>query len=337
MTTIQTGFDDVLGAEMSYPEIDFEENGDDDDIDIDIDLETGHNDEDYMLDDVHSDAGNEGAVLGNDDVMIDDEHVSYPMDDIDIVQEEHADNLQMEDADLSDLPAPGSTNPEINTVDGEKAALFTTGLDGSSEAVMNEPDHREGPLRGPQVEDTLEDHTLSDGTEVSSKRREFADSKLSPPTSPVAHDHGALEGTDQQASSLRPDNNLSLNADTGNDGPIDTIIVSEGTIIAGQTEGEIDDKSGQGHSIIPAAERVLVVYRDAEYSLVSISETDDPDSFFFKDADLIQGSLADLLAGLREVIHDDLGPEDELCLAIEDLGIEISEVSLLQPYCGYLF
>jgi hypothetical protein len=329
MTTVQADFHNILSAEMSYQEIDFVEHVGDNDIDIDIDLETGQNDEDYILDDVRSDAGNEETVVGNDDVMVDDENVSYPMDDVDIVQEEHVDNLHMED--VSEMPVSDSINPGIENPDVEKVALLTSSLDDPSEAVMDEPDSRKDPLRDLETEHVAEDRTLNERTEISSKRREQGDSGLSPPTSPIEHDHSTQEGTDPPASSFRPDHITSVNADTDKESPTDTVFTSDVAAIAGQTPNEIGFKAGRGDDIILTAENVIVVYREAEYSLISTSDSDDPDSFFLKDSELIKGSLAALLAGLREVIYDDLGPEDELCLSVDDLGIEISEVRLFHP------
>lgn len=327
MTTVQTGFHNLFPVDMSYDEIDFAEHLGDDDIDIDIDLETGQNDEDYILEDVNSDAGNEEAVISNDDVMIDDENVSYPMDDVDALQEEH---IEMEDADLSDIPATELNNPGIDTsVEGD-APLYSTGLDEASETVLDESHPHEVPLRDIEAEQIPGDQTLVEETEFPGKRRVNADSTLSPPSSPIQRDRGAQIGADQHVPPSDPGYKPSFNAGRGDRDPTDSVAVSEIATVAGQTQDGLEVKSSKGDNIMLAAERVIVIYRDAEYALFSSSESDDPDTFFLKDGNLVNGSLADLLAGLREVIHGDLGSEDELCLAVEDLGIEISEVSLHQ-------
>jgi hypothetical protein len=327
MTTIQTGIHNLLSIDMSYDEIDFAERLGDDDIDIDIDLETGQNDEDYILEDVNSDVGHEEVVIGNDDVMIDDENVSYPMDDVDTLQEEH---IEMEDADLSDMPGTALINPGIDTTLGGNAPLYSTGLGEASEAVIDESHPHEEPLKDVEAEQTPEDQTLVEERDSSDKRRANADSTLSPPISPVQRDPHTQTGADQHIPPFDPTYSPSFNAGSGNQDPTDPVAASETGTLAGQTKDELEFKSSKVGSTMLAAEKVIVIYRDVEYALFSSSESDDPDTFFLKDGNLVNGSLADMLAGLREIIHEDLGSEDELCLAVEDLGMEISEVSLHQ-------
>lgn len=324
MTTVQKGFHSLFSVNMSYDEIDFAERVGDDDIDIDIDLETGQNDEDYILEDVNSDGGHEEAVISNDDVMIDDENVSYPMDDVDALQEEH---IEMEDADLFDIQASGPTNPGTDTTLRENAVLYRASLDNPSETVIDGLHSPEEPLRDIEAEQIPGDQPLIEETEFSGKRSGHADSTLSPPASPAQHESHTQIGTDQHASPSDPGYSHPFNAGPGSQDPTDPVVSSEIATVAGQTQDELEVKSGKSDSVMLAAEKVIVIYRDAEYGLFSSSESDDPDTFFLKDGNLVNGSLADLLAGLREVIHEDLGSEDELCLAVEDLGIEISEVS----------
>jgi len=312
---------------MSYDEIDFTERLGDDDIDIDIDLETGQNDEDYILEDVNSDAGHDEAVISNDDVMIDDENVSYPMDDVDTLHEEH---IEMEDADLSDMPATELANPGVDTTLRGNAPLYSTGLDEASETVIDESHSHEEPLRDTEAEQIPGDQTLVEETEFPGKTSSNADSTFSPPISPIQRDPRAEIGADQHIPISDPTYSPSFNTVPGNQDPTDPVTASEIATVAGQSQDELEVKSGRVGSTMQAAEKVIVIYRDAEYALFSSSESDDPDTYFLKDGTLVNGSLAGLLAGLREVIHEDLGSEDELCLAVEDLGIEISEVSLHQ-------
>jgi hypothetical protein len=328
MTTIQTGFHNLFSVDMSYEEIDFAERLGDDDIDIDIDFETGQNDEDYILEDVNSDVGHEEAVISNDDVMIDDENVSYPMDDIDAVQEEH---IEMEDADVSDIPVTELNKAGIDTTLDGNAPLYSAGLDEASETVIHELLPQEEHLRDIEAQQISGDRTLIEETEFPEKSIN-ADSTLSPPIHPIQHEPDAQIGADLHIPPSDPAYSPSFNADTGNQDPTDPVAASEIAAVAGQTQDELEVKSGKDHSTMLVAEKIIVVYRSAEYALFSSSESDDPDTFFLKDGNLVNASLADLLAGLREIIHEDLGSEDELCLAVEDLGIEISEVSLHQPF-----
>jgi hypothetical protein len=324
MTAFHSDLPNILSVDMSYDEIDFAERLGEDDIDIDIDLETGQNDEDYILEDVKSDAGHEEAFIVNDDVMIDDENVSYPMDDVDNVQEEH---IEMQDADLSDMPATGFNNAGIDNdlgrndppLPADVAAsetvideLYSHGL--SSEVIENE----HVPVKQDLVEETV----------VSDKRTMNADSTLSPTTFPSQQDTGGHIGADSHLPITDPGYSTSFKADPSNEDATDSVAISGTSTATGRIEDGSEVQAANADSILLAVEKVIVVYRDAEYALCSLSESDDPDTFFLKDASLVTGSLAGLIAGFREVIQEDLGPEDELCLTAEDLGIEISEVGL---------
>ncbi|RDW84575.1 hypothetical protein BP6252_02165 [Coleophoma cylindrospora] len=78
---------------------------------------------------------------------------------------------------------------------------------------------------------------------------------------------------------------------------------------------------------IPAAQKVVVIYQTMEYALFSTSDSEDPDSFFLSDMSVCDKSIAELFAALREIIVEDLADEDELCMTIEDLSLEMDEVS----------
>ncbi|RDW60007.1 hypothetical protein BP5796_11613 [Coleophoma crateriformis] len=78
---------------------------------------------------------------------------------------------------------------------------------------------------------------------------------------------------------------------------------------------------------IPAAQKVVVIYQTMEYALFSTSDSEDPDSFFLSDTSVCDKSIAELFAALREIIIEDLADEDELCMTIEDLSLEMDETS----------
>ncbi len=325
MTTVQKGYRNLLSGKMSYDEIDFAERLGDDDIDIDIDFETGQNDEDYILEDVDSDIGHEEAVIGNDDAMIDDENVSYPMDDVDALQEEH---IEMEDADLSDVPATELNNPGIDNTLEENAPLHLVGFDEASETVIVELDSLEEPSRYIEPEKVLGEQAFTEEKLIPVERTVNANSTLSPPTSPIQSDPGANIGDDQRFPPSDVAHSPSFGTGSANEDSNDLVAPSEIAAATEQMQGEQQVKSSEDDSIMLSAKKVIVIYQDVEYTLCSSSESDDPDTYFLKDGNLVNGPLANLLAGLREVIHEDLGSEDELCLVAEDLGIEISEVSL---------
>ena len=80
---------------------------------------------------------------------------------------------------------------------------------------------------------------------------------------------------------------------------------------------------------------IIVTWRDTEYTLFSSSELDDPDTFFLSDYSIIHNPLSSFFEAIREVIHEELADEDELCLAVESLGLEAEEVSF--PYSPFAY
>ncbi|KAG9233606.1 hypothetical protein BJ875DRAFT_484989 [Amylocarpus encephaloides] len=72
---------------------------------------------------------------------------------------------------------------------------------------------------------------------------------------------------------------------------------------------------------------VTMVWQNAEYTLFPRLESDDPDSFFLSDQKILERPLNDFLQSIRDVIREEITDEDELCMAIEDLGLEIEETS----------
>lgn len=72
---------------------------------------------------------------------------------------------------------------------------------------------------------------------------------------------------------------------------------------------------------------VVIVWRSTEYSLFPKSEFDDPDTFFLSDPSILEQPIGDFLQSIRDVIHEELEEEAELCMAVEDLALEIEEVS----------
>jgi hypothetical protein len=71
---------------------------------------------------------------------------------------------------------------------------------------------------------------------------------------------------------------------------------------------------------------IVVAWQSNEYSLFPKSESDDPDSFFLSDLEIIERPLGEFLQSMRSVISEELQDEDELCMAIGDLGLEFEEV-----------
>ncbi len=98
------------------------------------------------------------------------------------------------------------------------------------------------------------------------------------------------------------------------------------TVSGGNNEAATSGPLDRKHDF-PISHDVIVVYRAVEYALFGTSGSDDPDSFFLSDVSITQKPLSDFFKAIREVIHEDLGDEDELCISVEDLGLETEEVS----------
>ncbi|KLU87606.1 hypothetical protein MAPG_06603 [Magnaporthiopsis poae ATCC 64411] len=85
---------------------------------------------------------------------------------------------------------------------------------------------------------------------------------------------------------------------------------------------EVDDQASDEFSARP---HVRIQHRNTTYSLFSGSTSDDPYSFFFSDLEALEHPLSQFLAGLREVLSDEITPDEELLIRIDGLGLEFAE------------
>ncbi|KAL8304250.1 hypothetical protein RB600_007600 [Gaeumannomyces tritici] len=85
---------------------------------------------------------------------------------------------------------------------------------------------------------------------------------------------------------------------------------------------EIDD---QGSNEFSSRPEVQIRYRDTTYSLFSTSKSDDPYSFFFSDLEALEHPLSQFLAGLREVLSDEITPDEDVLIRIDGLGLEFAD------------
>lgn len=328
MTAIQTGTYNTLSVNMADDDVGLSsehlEHAGNDDIDIDIDLLTAQQDEDFILEDVETDRSLEDAAVGNDDIMQDEENASYQMDDVDILQDEHVENLQMEDAYQSKAPGADFFSTEMGHNQGDVPENYI-GLNGASEAAMDDLTNHATFFREVEDEQVLEVHGVSDTDLVKTRKTEIFEL---PPQLPVSEESLTSEG--------QPEGQL-LSVGPRTTSPKGTEPSVQDQTGHGTVSGLVDPIAQGQDGVDPAADqernvpqlRVIVLWRDAEYDLTAVSDGDDPDSFFLQDVKLIKEPFPSFLAALREVVLDELDPEDELCLTIEDLGLEVSEVSLL--------
>jgi hypothetical protein len=322
MTTIQTTFAHEPPVKMADDSMEisseFGQNASDDDIDIDFDLAAGQNDEDYILEDVKSDVGLDGnytvspQAAANDDPMVDDEHTSYVMDDVDFIPE---DNLYYQQTDV-DVSGMGTSNLSVvSRNDSEDGGRMPE----RAWDRLREPD------APPRDADKQEDST-ADTVTLEGEVPEGQVPAVSPPTSPLQDKVSAQEDSGSEAFPLigepKTDSNTDYSKDhtseVGNDPDVDN------TTVQRNDEPQILSNHEEKGNL--AAINTIVVYRDAEYALISSSEADDPDSFFLKDDTVTKMPLASFFSALRGVLIDDLAPEDELCLTFEELGLEVIEV-----------
>jgi hypothetical protein len=315
----------------------------DEDIDIDIDLTAGHVDEDYVLEDAVSYATfvdnfhfQPYSVAGNDDLMVDEEDESYRMNEI--------------DTDLVANVGSQSMANETSTTSFTATDVPTSYLD-----EREDPDHFEDALtKEPEVTGEQKNATSAATTEVDVQNIEVpashedesylnkvntTETEVSPaddankesrPATPSDHSPRAtsIEHPKSPSDSLPQSANDSPNHPASKNN-LDTSTSDEHGEVLYESQ---DPHPTDGSNAVPVIPEILVFYQNTEYALFSTSESDDPDSFFLSDLSIIDAPVANFLKAIRDVIHEDLADEDELCLSMGDLGIEVAEVSCLPPF-----
>jgi hypothetical protein len=93
------------------------------------------------------------------------------------------------------------------------------------------------------------------------------------------------------------------------------------------SEANINRENTIKDNIITTGPEVVVAWQSNEYLLFPKSESDNSDSFFLSDLGIIERPLSEFLLSIREVLSEELQDEDELCMAVGDLGLEFEEVS----------
>jgi hypothetical protein len=338
-TELQTAFAELPNMADDSMEISSElgQNGEDD-IDIDIDLPAGPVDEDYILEDARSEADVDNNTHGRvDDVMVDDDNNSYTMDDAEL-DDTHIQDVHIQDAqdELAGVPEDTAfTSTALRDMDTVEHEIMTSHeVDVPSNMGGEENSHPEVASPKEAISHTLEPSNVVDvnqAVEVSTND----DRTVSPPKSSDAVEAGATSNNLSAAHELPLDDDQDGQASTEDqvsieghkDGPnaveehLETDIATRST----------DDSSNYGESSI-IERQITVLYQNTEYDLFSSSESDDPDSFFLTERSIIHEPITTFLASLKEVIQEDASADDELCLAMDDLALELSEVRLYCPY-----
>jgi hypothetical protein len=295
------------------------------DIDIDIDLTGGQVDEDYVLEDAEPDAG-------QDDPMVDEDDASFPMDDADLIQDE--DNQNMDD-DITEMPSMATSDLSNNNSTGIK----TTDTLSFGEDVLNREPELIWDL--PEVpNEHIEDATvLQPDSEVT-----FPDGEGAYPANRITRK--AQESTVMRSSqSAKPRSPASIATGEPIQSPTSTVLGApdsgnstsnhpdpdlDATSVSGEPSNELELTSSDHINAVSLSRKVVVVYQSTEYALFSASASDDPDAYFLSDLSFTEKPLVDLFAAIRNVIHEDLSADDELCVSVEDLGLEFNEVSFAE-------
>lgn len=314
-----------------------------DDIDIDIDLTSGQIDEDDMLQDALTSAeyGNGfpqrlSPEMHHDDVMADDDNASYQMEDADLVHDEVEEIIETEVAmaDPFQAMSAGDGNTVVYTEEHEIGSFFDQPgndetLVGDALHVSEDISHYETVASAPEdvvpQEDILpiDESTFQEVPGVGKDESYHESHHESHDSTPPSHSPtpAAEEPRSPPASISGPDSAILTHK-------------SNDTIPETDHNSSHDDSSkhDEPHSVertydLTNAYAMKVVYQSVEYALFSTSESDDPDSFFLSDIAIMEKPLSDFFMAIREIIHDDLADEDELCLSIEDLGLETEEAS----------
>ncbi|RFU31040.1 hypothetical protein B7463_g5335, partial [Scytalidium lignicola] len=314
-------------------------NAGDEDIDIDIDFTTGQTDEDYILEDVEPHGDFEDGLQHNtlldantDDLMIDEDDNSYIMDDADV----DPDGGQME-SETVEMPY-AAEDAAINPFpDMDPEALLEHPADNSvqgPEILWEQTQQAEGLLAVVEAE-----------TGTGDLNREFDQNEDNVQgASPKEITNNAEDTTETHQSQESINVNLSNEADNGRPPNLTEAVVevhsptnneedgSHPQSIQGEVfteEGDNGENNNQvevGKEVSPVP-NIRVVYQATEYALFSTLDNDDPDSYFLSDVLIMQKPLSTFFSSIREIIQEDLSDEDELCLAVEILGLETDERS----------
>lgn len=310
------------------------------DIDIDIDFSAGQADEDDILQDAQSNAdyGNEFSLqqspMHQDDPMIDDDSTSYQMEDADFIPDDALQNTELEPMSFAsgDIPLGSAvtavTHSEEHDIKLYEEDQLTSDV-ADRESISIPQDESQGHIAADAAEGSSEQIDYSSTSQALDNRGgNFANEDLQP-----AHDldppyHSPAVAQEESTNSVA----VSKPSPTSPPHEVHALVTSP------RRQSPVGSPSMQESSSANLTldaltdRKVKVIYQSIEYALFAASDSDDPDSFFLRDVTVMGKPLDQFFQAIREIILDDLSPEDELCLNIDDLGLEIEEVSGLQHY-----
>jgi hypothetical protein len=318
--------------------------GGDEEIDIDIDFGTAPADEDYAIEDAASHTGfadglqpQASQAVGNDDLMIDEDNPSYPMDGEDLVLDDDDHKMEQEAASMS-FAMGGDSSHFVADEDVETSQVPEIPSSAEGGIMWDEPEFpkstvHESDLHG-DSEQTL--HQEEEYGEQLEHEDESNEQDVEEPTTFIS-EHASRTSTPQKGTSYSSTAQEPRSPATSVPGAAavspehitkDFVPISSPHSVTGGTNNTTNFVAANDVSSFTAAPEINVVYQSSEYTLFSKTETDDPDSFFLSDATILEKPLGEFFHAMRDVIQDDLGDEEELCMSVEDLGLELEEVCL---------
>jgi hypothetical protein len=308
----------------------------DEDIDIDIDFTAGHTDEDHILEDVgtHEEMQDDvqiqvGSTFMQDEEMVDEDNLSYQMDDADLLHDEdtqvgEGDTLLFQaDTHLHQTDYTAILTPQPEEIEDQETLdlhslhdveVEPEGLPATAHVVDNDSHQDPVPesdnVSAPRGEDMADDQLQHDTRQPSPSDNAYDATKVEEPRSPPISDAKSVGSPPEF---IPNSEDLEQEIADGNPQEEDAYDVVES-----HTSDNVNPTS--------IAPLIIVSWDGKEYPLFSSSDSDDPDTYFLSDTAILEKSLVVFLQAIRGVIQADLGDEDELVFSVDDLGLETSEV-----------
>lgn len=321
----------------------------DEDIDIDIDFTTGHADEDYILEDAmpHQTVDNSflfeaSPVAVNDDLMVDEEDETYHANEVnaDFIPDDQ--NQSMADENAA-VPFTNASRPEayleeheiLDADHFEVASIKETGIADHEDATHDSPVNRDLQPQDHHELTAPDDGHINVGVTAEPEPEAEAEAEAEAPTakSDETNPRPASPHLSPDTSILREEPHVQLNVFPEQTDETSKHISGDDhldAVASHEYEDEVHSALEEAHhseAHVLATPEILVEYQETEYALFSTSDLDDPDSFFLSDPSILDSPISHFLKAIRDVIHEDLASDDELCLSIGDMGVEVEEVS----------
>lgn len=95
--------------------------------------------------------------------------------------------------------------------------------------------------------------------------------------------------------------------------------------VEAQDEQSTDDSDDDQGELPTSCPDISVNYRNSEYPLIHGQSNADVQMGFFEDVTVLDLTVDNLLSRFRQELVDDIGPQDELVLQVDELGLEYAE------------